>query len=288
LSTLTKVLVLLVAVLSIFLCGVVVVYVASAQNYKTELERQKSLAQAAQVESLVAQESKANSEARLMALNDTLKGTIVALEKRNSELVQQNMTESKARMLTEGNSQVAVQLSKSLRDTIQNMYTAQKELQKELDRSHTEMLSAQAHAIELTRELNSEQVKSAQREATSRQRLEKIHQLEEENAQIRQRLQAVTLAPSDFQPGEKVSMIKPGEAGVPIRGSITDIKDDLAAISVGSSSGVRENMKFIVVRGDRYMGDLVITHVESTESAGRLSQRTGMILQGDEVTTGFN
>ncbi len=287
-STLTKALVLIVAVLSIFLCGVVVVYVASAQNFKTELERQKSLASAAQAAMMAAQDSKMRTEMRLTALNDTLKATIAALEKRNSELVQQNMKEAQARMLTEGNSQVAVQLSKSLRDTIQNMYTAQNELQKELDRSHTEMLAAQAHAIELTRELNSEQVKSSQREATSRQRLEKIRQLEEENAQIRQQLQAVTLSPSEFQPGEKVSMIKPGEAGVPIRGSITDIKDDLAAISVGSSSGVREHMKFIVVRGDKYMGDLVITHVEATEAAGRLSQRTGAIQQGDEVTTGFN
>jgi hypothetical protein len=47
-------------------------------------------------------------------------------------------------------------------------------------------------------------------------------------------------------------------------------------------------MKFIVVRDQNYLGDLVITRVEATESAGRIVHQQAPIAAGDAVTTSLN
>ena len=126
-------------------------------------------------------------------------------------------------------------------------------------------------------------------EAIRKQYLEQIHELENENAQVRQQLQKVTLASSEFrQAGDQVSLTPPAAAGVPIRGTITGVDQDLASISVGAASGVREAMTFKVIRGGEYLGDVVVTRVEQSEAVGRLTHRQGTIVKGDRVTTGFD
>ena len=71
---------------------------------------------------------------------------------------------------------------------------------------------------------------------------------------------------------------------VPIRGQITELADDLVAISVGSSSGVRKGMTFIIYRGGEYLGKLVVEMVEPDRAGGRITTRVGQIQVGDYVT----
>jgi len=60
------------------------------------------------------------------------------------------------------------------------------------------------------------------------------------------------------------------------------------AISVGSSSGVRNNMTFLVTRADKFLGNLKIIHVDPSASVGELDNQQGAIAKGDKVTTGFD
>ena len=77
-------------------------------------------------------------------------------------------------------------------------------------------------------------------------------------------------------------------AGVPIVGEITAMDNNNVAISVGSTSGVRESMRFWIVRGDKFLGNLDIIYVEADEAVGRLSNSQGVIVEGDMVTTDIN
>ena len=149
------------------------------------------------------------------------------------------------------------------------------------------MIAAQTQMIELTRQLNSERVKTDQLEAIRRQYSENIHELEDENASLRQKIEKVTVASSKFRPDTQVTMTKPQEQGVPIRGQITEISNDKAAISVGISSGVRKGQTFWITRSNRFLGNLEIIHVEPSEAVGRLVNPQGAIAAGDSVTTGF-
>ena len=73
----------------------------------------------------------------------------------------------------------------------------------------------------------------------------------------------------------------------PIRGEVTSVKDGLASISVGSADGVVEGMTFLLYRpgvaGTKplYLGTLRITRVEANACAGSLETTEGQIQPGD-------
>lgn len=57
-----------------------------------------------------------------------------------------------------------------------------------------------------------------------------------------------------------------------IKGKISAVTEDMkgATIDVGANDGVAPDMHFSVFRGDRYLGELVITRVDAKISVGRL------------------
>jgi len=289
LSTLTKVFALLVSLLAIFLCGVVVVFVTNSQNWKELYEEEQTLRAAAQVHAQVAEDAQQGLKTRLEALIQRLNDDILALEQENFNLVRQWSSEAQARVQADRKSMTMVELSKSLQSSNHDMYTAQNAIQKSLQEAHRDMIAAQTQSIELSRQLDSERVKSAQLETIRRRSEEKIHELQNEIAMIRQRLEQVTVASSELRSGmDRVTAAQAAPVGVSIRGEITEIDDNRAAISVGSSSGVRKDMQFKVIRGDKYLGSLTVTHVLATEAAGWLTGRQGPVVVGDKVTTGFD
>lgn len=288
-SALTKVFVLLVSLLAIFLCGVVVTFVASVENYKTAYENEVMIRQAAQVQAVAAEQNRDRTLQRDKALIVSLNETVLEHQKRLSGLSRELAVLQQGRDEAIGRANTAVNTMQALQQTIQNMYTGQNTVQTELNKAHQEMIAARAQVIDLTRELNGEQVKSQQLESIRRQNEEKVVQLEDENSDLRRKLQQVTVASSDLRKGmDKVSLALPAGSGVPIRGQVTAVDGSLASISVGSSSGVRRNMTFHVARGTQYLGELVVTDIEPTEAAGRLTRVQGAIVTGDRVSTGFD
>ena len=287
-STLTKTLVLLVSVMVLFLCGVVTVFVANTEDYKSAWESQKLKSQAASATALAAEEALKRGLARRDTLIQIQSSNILALELENGRLLRDWETAKQEKSLADSTSATAIQVMESLRKTIQDMYTGQTAIQKELDDAFDKMTAAQVQAVDLRRELNRERVRADSLDALSRQRLEKIYEIENENSKIRAQLEQVTVASRKWVPDEDVGQVPVGLTGVPIRGQITEVRDGLASISVGSAAGVRKGMKFLVYRGAQYMGDLAISHVEPSEAAGQLVLQRAGIVKGDSVTTGFD
>ena len=69
----------------------------------------------------------------------------------------------------------------------------------------------------------------------------------------------------------------------PVRGKILEVSGNLVTISVGSADGVKEGMVFMITRGDQYVGDLKISTVNPSQSAGRMVRTTLAPAQGDQV-----
>ena len=287
-STLTKVFALLVSALSIFLCGVVVTFVSNSQDWKLKSQQQRSIIEAAQVQALATEMEAAKTKENYKAINQKLQESILAVQEYNADLSRQLASQKQAGANQAARADTAVLTMQALRETIQNMYDSQLKRQKSLDDARTKMIAAQTQMIELTRQLNSERVKTDQLEAIRRQNRENIHELEDENDSLRQKIEKVTVASNEFRPDTQVTMTKPQEqGGVPIRGQITEISSDKAAISVGTSSGVRKGQTFWITRSNRFLGNLEIIHVEPSEAVGRLVNPQGAIATGDSVTTGF-
>ena len=71
-----------------------------------------------------------------------------------------------------------------------------------------------------------------------------------------------------------------------VTGTITAIKDNLASINIGSSSGLKNGMKLIIYRGADYVGKLKLENVDVNEAAGILMDGNPLApLKGDKVTT---
>lgn len=74
-----------------------------------------------------------------------------------------------------------------------------------------------------------------------------------------------------------------------IRGEITQVDGNYAAINIGESSGVHAGMTFMVYRGSgTYLGDLLVESVRPGEAGGTLSTLAGgQVRSGDRVVSGI-
>ena len=288
-SSFTKVFVLLVSLLAIFLCGVVVTFVASTNNYRDAYEQQLTATEAAMIHAKGTEEASREDGARKALVVEGLKAENQRLMERLDERVRELNRVQQALGESERNARTAVKLSESLQEANGALYAAQLTLQDQLTAAHDQMSRATTQSIAMEQELSSIKAESMQLKATLRRNSEKIAELEDVNAALQQQLLQVELASSEFrQQEDRVSMVRPQTTGVPIRGQISGISDDLASISVGSASGVREGTVFRVVRGGKFLGELEVTLVEPNESAGLLTTHKGTVVEGDIVTTGFD
>ncbi|MCP4707366.1 MAG: hypothetical protein GY869_01970, partial [Planctomycetes bacterium] len=117
-SPLTKVMALLVSVLSIFLCGVVVVYVANVDNFKQKYEEQQSLTREAQTSKRMAEEKKTASDIRFQETVKRQNATIMSYEQLNANWVNQWEQEHATKLSAEKERDNAVELSLSLSKTL--------------------------------------------------------------------------------------------------------------------------------------------------------------------------
>jgi hypothetical protein len=125
------------------------------------------------------------------------------------------------------------------------------------------------------------------------------------NTQVRALQQQLGGEPQPYRPGPgaaapapsgppavveafKPSVQTPPAVTAPIRGTITSVRGNVAGISVGSADGVAPGMRFVIYRGSgpgsQYVGTLEITRVEANESAGTVSRATTEIQRGDQAT----
>jgi peptidoglycan hydrolase CwlO-like protein len=118
-----------------------------------------------------------------------------------------------------------------------------------------------------------------------RRREQQVQILREENRNLAQaERRRATGEFEAYSPAEQ-EKVRPvtAVAESPIRGRITEVSGGLATISVGSADGVAEGMVFVIYRGLDYIGDLKISKVEPSQSAGKIVRSTGTVLAGDAV-----
>lgn len=287
-STLTKILIVLLTISSIFLCGIVVTYVATADNYRQNYNSQRAKLdslekttadkieqynqKAAEKDAL---ENKLNSEiAKLNTEIGTLEGELKQVEalkkieeKRSSDMAS----------VVETTSQTSSETTKLLIDT-------QADLNK----------------------LKSEQIKLiAQFDDTSDTLLEKLaviqtlqkekKQLLEEKIELQNRMDKL-LQPTGRTPAPVVTVTPRTEIARPapviarkigLKGLVTavDTKNKMASISIGTADGVKEGMKFHVTRADKFICDILIIDTDAEEAVGALQLVQEQPRPGDTVTT---
>lgn len=285
-SILTKIFVVLVTIFSVALVGMMVSFVARTEDWKSKYEDEKARANSAdttarfrqeQIKQLTDKESE--RVAMLSAEKNRLDAELSALQTRANAAAAELAEVSQQKNKSEADVSQLTSAVKLLTDINQSV-------KQELDKRREEVISSETKRIQLA-DRNNElqgQVDTLQRERKSLN--ERLVALEKSLDDLR--MKVTSAAPTS----DSVTPAPPSEfvPDVAIRGQVvaTDKADSVTfvKINVGSTDRVRENTKFIIHRGNTYVGTMVVTNVDSKASAGRLTLGQGEIKPGDEVLAG--
>ncbi|MHC4112683.1 MAG: hypothetical protein ACYSUY_16545 [Planctomycetota bacterium] len=287
-STLTKILIVLLTVSSFFLCGIVVTYVATSQNYKKQYNTLRSErdglkktaadkteqynAKALEKDAL---EDKLNREiASLKTQISTLRGN---LKTANDEKKMMNQRVSDMASVVETTSQTSSETTKLLMDT------------------QAQLTKVDSERIKLIAQFNDTSATLLEKLAIIQTLETEKKQLLEEKVELQSRMDKLLL-PTGRTPAPVVTVTRPKEIARPapvtvkkigLKGLVTavDSKNKMASISIGTADGVKEGMKFHVTRGNQFICDILIIDTDAEEAVGALELVQEQPRAGDTVST---
>jgi len=272
LSTLTKVLIVLLTLASIFLCGIVVTYVANADNYKQKYDKLFDGYQSA----------KENEDNATTRLNNTieeknrdtekLKEQIASLEgqidKLKGDLANAERERDDANRKVNNWAAIVMDFSK----TIENNEKLVKDALTERDLKEAALIKMDKELKDTTAALMENMAIVKQLQDESKRLLEEKTELQNKlDLYLRQYGKAIA-EPMPVTPEQEVVTLAPPPKDIDLSGSITevDMKSLLAEISIGEADGVREGMRFHLTRGDTFICDVVILDVWPEKAVGWL------------------
>lgn len=297
-STLTKVLIVLLTVGSIFLCGIVATYVANAQDWKDKYDKRNNEVQTARADATKANEDFNKLKDDTDRLKTQLNAAVADLQSKLSDLeAKLNQSErEKSELLTKVNGWTSVvqdfqqtndKQQSLLNNTLDELHNVQAELTKEKSQNK-EITTAILEKMAVIAQLE-EQSKQLNKEKSLLQaRLEQV---------VRQYGKTVLTSPPpavDTIPdkAQATAPAPPAPVGtavkeIGLKGVITqvDLKNSLAEISIGAADGVKEKMKFYVTRGDSFICNILILDVDAERAVGFIELVQSPPKVGDKVST---
>jgi chromosome segregation ATPase len=287
LSTLTKILIVLLSVSTIFLCGIVVTYVASSTNYKQQYEELKTRIRAAEDGSKSAKEqlNKTKDEAekqkqdlgkqiadandKIESLTSELKSAILARDAAN-RTVQDWANINK--QFTETNKQQASILDSTLAENTK--------IKDELSKTQTELKNVDTILLQKNALIASLEIKNKQliEEKTSLQDI------------VDKSLQAngkTLVTPAPVTQSTDIANPAPEVKSIDLKGKISalDPRNSTAKIDLGASSGVKQKMIFYIWRGEDFIAQINIFEVDQSSAIGTLELVQKPPKVGDIVST---
>ncbi len=271
-STLTKVLIVLLTISSIFLCGIVVTYVSNADNYRQRYNKLKTDKDAA-----VENEKNARKQLNLKIEDagkqeQKLKDDINTLKIQVGQL-QTQLTEAQRRAAE------AVTQENIWRDINTKFLSTNEDLRKLLEDKLAELKSVDSRRIQGDKELKETTATLIEKmaiindlEKQSRLLLEEKTGLQNELGKFLQKSGQTVAAPVSVTPVMETARVAAPPVDIGLNGLITtvDLENSLAEISIGAANGVKQNMKFHVTRADKFICDIVILDVEPEKAIGTL------------------
>jgi cell division protein FtsL len=281
LSTLTKVLIVLLTVVSLFLSGIVVTYVSNADNwqkkaneFRTQSQNDKNKRDKAQTDladglkDAKVREDGLNSQvATLTAQIKKLEEDLLAAKRENNQLVQQGA---------------------SLAAAAQANSTGEKEQRALFDQEHKKVQALESDRINRVKELTETSESLLQKVALITQLQDQVRQLTQENQDLGNRVNQYLVQygkiaakpPTTVAPGsggvrpvpQPIAAVTALTKNIGLNGRVTDVdlQHRMVEISVGAAAGVRQDMIFYITRGDQYVANIKIMEALPDKAVGIL------------------
>jgi hypothetical protein len=273
---------------SIFLCGIVVTYVANADNYKGKYADIKSDRDGLD-KKLKAKTEEANKYiGEKQQVEDNLKSEIAALKAKMDKL------EGNLRDVERERASLLAQVE-SWTSITKDFYTTNDKQGTLLQNTLDELKRIQAEEIKQRKELSETTAQLVERMAIIEQLQTDNKRLLEEKTELQTKLdsflrpagKAVAGAVPVTPEKTKVMPAEPATTQIGLKGSVTDVdlENSLVEISIGAADGVKEGMKFYVTRGEEFICDILIYDVEAEKAVGLLDLVNKQPKAGDNVST---
>lgn len=271
-STLTKVLIVLLTVASIFLCGIVVTYVASQVDYKGMYDdlntKYKAAKEAEDNANTQFNELKNRTDEEKLALNKQMAALQERIAGLQADLKQTQIDRDDARRRGDSWQAQTQALAKTVEAN--NQLTA----------------NAQAELVKVSADLDKEQAEHKQTSTALLEKMtiisvleDKARQLLEEKTDLQGKLDKMlqgygklVAPPVPVTAIPEEARVAPPAKDIDLKGLITavDLPNKLAEISIGEADGVEKGMRFHATRGDAFICDVVILDVEPEKAVGWL------------------
>jgi DNA repair exonuclease SbcCD ATPase subunit len=275
-------LIVLLTVASIFLCGIVVTYVASAENYKERYDqRASSERRARQQKDQITEEWNAAKKAmdedrtKLNADIAALQAQITGL---NGQVADVTRERDDARRRKENYETILADYNKTVERNTQLQRDAQN-AQVALEAERTKL---NKRLDDVTKALNEKLAIVMQLEAKLKGLTEEKTALQGKMDQFLAQYGKVTAQGAPVTVIREAVRVAPAATDIDLKGLLTDVdsKNNIAELSIGGADGVKKNMRFHVTRGDKFVCDFVVLDVEPDKALGWLellpeSRRTG-------------
>lgn len=263
-STLTKILVVLLSLFSIFLCGMVIFFVGSTKNYKSLYDEQTKLGQYTQAE-LAKKDEFFNAQAgKYKEAEAKLQENILSLEAEKNKLVADLRKAERLSAQYQDQADSWKGVMTGFEQSVRNLQASLQQTQQQLDTARSQGIKDQKELNQITADLYAKIVQLQSLEAERRRLLEQKTELEKQVGGAPVSARPVTPLVGAATPATSDT------AAFDIKGIVVDVNESLVHLSIGSADGVRENMVFHITRGDVFLCDVVITNVDINQSAGVL------------------
>lgn len=289
-STLTKILIVLLTLSSIFLCGITVTYVGTANNYKKLYDSRRNDINALERErdglkttvndlNKTINDNKISHDSALDTLREEINDTRAELQQTKNDLDDAQTRLENATAVLSDNSK-----------TIEMNNKLTKEAKDEVARLLNEQSANTLKIQQLTDQVVSQGATIEQLQNDKKRLIEEKTKIQNELDKNLQLAGLISTTPSPVTATTGLVQMSPAVKDIDLEGVIIEVRpqDSLAAISIGSANGVKNNMRFHVIRNNAFVCDIVITKTDADQSSGYLDLITNtMPKAGDKVKTNF-
>ncbi len=287
-SKLTKILIVLLTLSSIFLCGIVVTYVANTDSYREKYNDLKTDRDSLSKKANDLAKQINEKDLRNKQLEDKLSGETASLNTQIKELQVNlgNAEREKAALLQKVNSWASI--TKDFSQTADTQGQLLKNTIEELNKVKAEQIKERKEFNETSTVLVEGMAIIETLQAEKKRLVEEKTELQTKLDQYLRPMGKMAAAPVPVTPEKGVAQkAAPSAKDIALSGLVkkVDLQNSVASISIGVADGVREGMKFHVTRGDEFICDILIIDVDADQAVGTLDLVQQQPKIGDKAST---
>jgi len=279
LNILTKISIVVLVVLSLFVSAVFITQASIVPNYKVLYDAEKTKSEMNEMHANNNQIALQRSQQDVTLLKDQLDKALGSAntqkQKFDTELLAKSGELEQAKREIKDKESTLDLLAVAVKSASERLGTAMKDL--EASRKKSDELAESSR--QLTQQYQETSARLEREIRLSEHFRGMIADLQKQMKEMAEPRPAVGVGSADASGGHLASATEDR-----YKGTITSVKGDLAQINIGSVSGVKKGDKLYVYRDAKFLAYLKIETVDPNSAAGIITERTADITQGDSVT----